>query len=491
MPKLYIGRQQCQIVDEYDLEFIRKLDRELSFWVQGAEHSPAYKGYIDKKSGRHVTWDGYKRLLTKSLKFSPGLLHRVKEAYAREGRIIQIMDIRPSQDPCYPVEILPALKKQGITPYYYQLDTVEAAKQNERGIIRLATGAGKTLCIALITAALGKSTIIYVIGKDLLYQIHAMFESLFDQKIGIIGDGKCEVGDINIATVWTVAQALGINQVRVEDEGEEKKVAPEKYKEIKAALGRSRLHILDECHLSACKTIQGIFKWINPENIYGMSASPWRDDGADLLIENYLGNKIIDLSARDLIPQGYLVPPIIKFLTVPKQKFKKRTHYKTVYSQYIAENTERNAMVAKGAGKLVEQGYQTLVLFHNLKHGDRLYQEIAKKIPCEILSGKDSNDKRQEVKNKLENKEINCVLASKIFDIGVDIPSLSGLVLAGGGKSSVRALQRVGRVIRKYPGKTKAAVIDFADQAKYLLDHSKIRRDIYAEEFNVIWPENQ
>lgn len=66
---------------------------------------------------------------------------------------------------------------------------------------------------------------------------------------------------------------------------------------------------------------------------------------------------------------------------------------------------------------------------------------------------------------------------------------LSGLIIASGGKSSVRALQRVGRVIRLHKDKRKAVVIDFCDQAPYLRDHSEIRRDILLQEFDVSWPE--
>jgi len=64
------------------------------------------------------------------------------------------------------------------------------------------------------------------------------------------------------------------------------------------------------------------------------------------------------------------------------------------------------------------------------------------------------------------------------------------LVIACGGKSTVKALQRVGRVIRKYPGKKFAVVIDFADQAPFLDNHSRTRYRIYTSEdgFDVSWP---
>ena len=55
-------------------------------------------------------------------------------------------------------------------------------------------------------------------------------------------------------------------------------------------------------------------------------------------------------------------------------------------------------------------------------------------------------------------------------------------MLLGGGKSSTRALQRVGRVLRTYGNKKNAVVIDFDDKARFLADHSKKRQQIYEAE---------
>lgn len=486
MRKIILGQNQCQITEEYNVELIRALDDELSFFVQGAQYSRAYKGYTDKH-GKTVAWDGRKRLLTKSLKFPAGLIDRVKKFYNNNEIKYEIVDNRPALTTPQAVDIIPKLKELGKNPYPYQLDAANKAIQKDRGIIRVATGGGKSLCAALITANLGKTTFIYVIGTDLLHQFHNLFSSIFNQPIGIIGDGECEIHDINIATVWTVGAALGLRDyTKAEDEETEKKLPPENYRKIRDALGKTKVHIIDECHLSAASTVQGIYKKINPENIYGMSASPWRDDGADLLIEAVLGGIIVDIPAKWLIENNYLVEPIIKYLSVPKMRGV-GSKYPSIYKNYIIENNVRNEMIAKGAKKLTEQGYQTLVLFHTIKHGDILYDLISKDMPCALLSGKDDSKTREKVKKQLENHEINCVLASKIFDIGVDLPSLSGLVIGGGGKSSIRALQRVGRVIRKYPGKTNAAVIDFIDNAKYLIEHSETRNHICSQEFNTIW----
>ena len=75
-----------------------------------------------------------------------------------------------------------------------------------------------------------------------------------------------------------------------------------------------------------------------------------------------------------------------------------------------------------------------------------------------------------------------------IFDEGVDVKPLDGLILAGSGKSQTRALQRVGRVIRPFTDeasgfvKKDAFVVDFHDNMRYMLGHSRKRRNIYETE---------
>jgi hypothetical protein len=74
-----------------------------------------------------------------------------------------------------------------------------------------------------------------------------------------------------------------------------------------------------------------------------------------------------------------------------------------------------------------------------------------------------------------------------IFDEGIDCRPLDTLILAGAGKSATRALQRIGRILRPYPGKTDAVAIDFMDNCKYMQAHSTRRANIYKteEEFDI------
>ena len=491
MAKLIIKGNTSQIIEESDVEHILALDKHLSFYVQGAEHTAAFKGYLNR-DGDWVKWDGFKKLLTPTLQFATGLIDRVKDFYAAAGKQIEVVDKRTPKSKGVERNILNNLQKIGKPPYPYQTEILDVIDKNDRGIIKVATGGGKSLIAALIAAKLGKKTIIYVIGKDLLYQFHDFFTQCFDEPIGIIGDGQCVIHDINIASIWMVGQAIGMkkNDILLDSEDEEESVSKSKYVDILKMMKEARVHIIDECHMSACETIQQIFKHSTIEHIYGLSGSPWRDDGADLLIESILGRYIVNIPASRLINEGYLAKALIRFRVVPPYPYELEKHYQSIYKKYVVENDVRNGLVLDAAKTLVAKGYQTLVLFSSIKHGDILYETFQQHMRCAILNGSNSKEERERVKKDLEAHKIDCVLASKIFDIGVDIPSLSGLVIACGGKSTVKALQRVGRVIRRYPGKKFAVVIDFADQATYLDNHSRIRYKIYTSEegFDVTWP---
>ncbi|CAM6003611.1 unnamed protein product [Sphagnum balticum] len=483
MTKILVRNTTCQITEESDLNHILALDKQLSFYVQGAEHTAAFRGYVNH-DGDFVKWDGFKKLLTPTLQFPVGLLDRVKDFYHEAKKDYEIIDKRPAKSIGQPKNILDNLHKIDKDPYPYQLEILDVIDKNDRGIIKVATGGGKSLVAALIAAKLGKKTIIYVIGKDLLYQFHGFLAQAFDEKIGIIGDGQCEIHNINVVSIWTVGQAIGMNKknILLDSEDEEAEVSKNKYVEILRMMKDTKVHIIDECHMSACETIQQIFKHSTAEHVYGLSGSPWRDDGADLLIESILGKYIVNISASRLIKDGYLAQALIRFRVVPPYPIELEKSYQSIYKKYVVENDARNGLVLNGAKALVEKGYQTLVLFSSLKHGKILYDLFKQHMRCAILDGSNDKDEREKVKKDLQDHKIDCVLASKIFDIGVDIPSLSGLVIACGGKSTVKALQRVGRVIRRYPSKKNAIVVDFVDQAPYLDNHSKTRYKIYCSE---------
>jgi superfamily II DNA or RNA helicase len=468
---IILDNKKCQIIC-YDEFITKRLRRYLSYRPLGIEYSPSYQ---------NGNWDGITYLLSKTNKFNYGLLTKVKEWLSENGHQYTVEDRRPPKTVSHELDISANLKKHGLVPREHQIRIVNACLGTDRGIVRAATGSGKSNCIAMLTAKINKPTIIYVIGLDLLDQFHKLFSKLFDEPIGYIGDGTCDIQRINIASIWTIGSALKIKDVVDEDCNAEKEVSETQRTKILAMLKYSKLHCFDESHVVTCATINSIYKEIEAEYIYGFSGTPFRDDNSDLLINGILGEQIINVSASELIKLNLLAQPLIKFHTVPKIPVS--SAYQTAYKDYIVENDTRNDMITKLSGDLIEKHYTPLVLFKQIKHGEILldkFQEAG--IRCSMLYGNDDLDTRNEIKERLVNKEIDLILASTIFDIGLDLPQLNALVLASGGKSSIRALQRIGRVIRMTPGKKYAAVVDFYDQVRFFKKHSKIRYEIYSAE---------
>ena len=80
-------------------------------------------------------------------------------------------------------------------------------------------------------------------------------------------------------------------------------------------------------------------------------------------------------------------------------------------------------------------------------------------IPAIFISGKSGMKKRTKIITDMRNGNCPIVIASTIADVGLDVPRLEVLIEAGAGKSSVTALQRLGRIMRPFPGKSQCTFI--------------------------------
>lgn len=475
MPNRIVIRdnKNCQLSLDDNPDILNKIRSLLSYKIEGVEYTQAFKN----------GWDGITYLMGKNGSFPLGLLLQVTTFLDKRKISYEIEDKRILPVLNTPLQIHERLRALGREPRDYQLAMEKIACLHRKGIIRASTGSGKTVGATLITAQLNRPTIIYVTGLDLLQQFHQTLTEVFQQPIGFIGNGVCDIQQINVASVWSVGKALDLKfKLTEDDDGEEQDISITNKLDIQKLLKSTQVHIFDECHSVTCDTIREIYKNIDPLFIYGMSATPSRGDGQDLLIQSILGPQVINVPASLLIKRGILAAPVIKFVDVPALQIQSRT-YAAVYSEYIVDNKLRNALVVKETKNLIAKGYQTLVLFKQIRHGKILKQLLeAAEIECEILDGRNSLEERNNIKERLVTNQLQVILASTIYDIGVDIPSLSGLILAGGGNSRIRAMQRIGRVIRSSKNKTHAAIVDFYDQVRFLKKHSMDRYRTYAQE---------
>jgi superfamily II DNA or RNA helicase len=217
---------------------------------------------------------------------------------------------------------------------------------------------------------------------------------------------------------------------------------------------------------------------------YGLSATPWRDAGDDILIDACFGRPIVDIPASYLIKEGFLVKPYIQFVTCNNFKGQKLGPWQTTYKTALVENDYRNNMIATMSQRLVDMGRTVLVLCQQINHGERLNELIPGSV---FLHGQSGGKKRKSHIAEMRLGKAPITISSTIFDEGIDVRPLDALILAGGGKSPTRALQRIGRVIRLYDypdgrKKTNAFVYDFWDHQKYLTQHAMARLRIYRSE---------
>lgn len=479
MTKIIVDNVFCQLTDIDDKELVKHIDSVLSFWVAGHEYTKAFqKGWWDSKENKFKHWDGKRHLLTEKLRFHAGLLEKVITILKNEGQKVEIIDKRkevPFNDP---------IPTKNIETRKYQERVLETALREKGGIIQAATGSGKSIMIAQLIANTNVKTMVYVTGIDLLYQMHEMFEKVLKTKIGIIGDGQAIIKRINICTVWTASAALGKKYVPLDDEdySRKEKIDTTNKNKIIKTIKEAELAIFDECHMLATDTLQ----LINNTSVaarykYGFSGTPWRDDGADLLLESVCGKTIIEITATELIKDGYLVEPTIHFVNIPKKE-KLSDKYPSIYKEYVVENEIRNEKIVNVVEKLIDAGRKVLILIKNLRHGEILLEHLENKFVTYFVKGDVDSEERNRIRKEFNEGKIQIIIASVIFDQGIDLPNLDSIILAGSGKSSTRALQRLGRVLRPAEGKKNAIIIDFIDNCKYLLNHTAERIKIYRTE---------
>jgi superfamily II DNA or RNA helicase len=270
--------------------------------------------------------------------------------------------------------------------------------------------------------------------------------------------------------------------------------------------------VVSNCHHLPAATMNEVAKQaVNAYYRIGVSATPWRDGGDDLLIEAVLSKRKLEntINASKLINLGYLVPCTIYF--VPMKQVFPGKNYHSLYKKAIVENKDRNKAIVKIAKKMLDtQQKTTLILIQQVAHGELLQKELLKLIPeesftvkvqdpksgkwqlvrvknVEFLSGQDDAIKRKAVIEAAKEKKVKILIGSTIADEGLDISSLDCLILAGGGKSSTRAFQRIGRVLRLHTNpdgtkKERAIVFDFQDYTPTLRRHARVREKLYQTE---------
>jgi len=330
----------------------------------------------------------------------------------------------------------------------YQAEAVERAVRFGHGIIQAPTGSGKSAVIAGIIERTGGTWLLLVHRRVLRKQLADAL-----RRFGIKGVVEAGRGPESLVVVSTW-QSLYARLKRGSAAAQR-------------LLARPGL-VLDECHVAASPCLSRLLETSGASFRFGLSATPLlRSDGQNHWTEKYFGGVIYRIGAPVLAKAGMLARPRVRFAPFLSPVVSGG------YSATIVRNEKRNWLLAKLASRTDPPA---LVLVNHLEHGRQLLDLLTRTLRVRFLHGEDSDEDRSEALRALSAGELEVLIATPIFDVGVDIPELRSVVVASGGSSAIACIQRLGRAMRPAPGKTGCDLWDVADHGSETLERNAAAR---------------
>lgn len=244
--------------------------------------------------------------------------------------------------------------------------------------------------------------------------------------------------------------------------------------------------LVSNCHHLAASSLQQIYDVCpNAFYRYGVSATPFREQDSDILIEAVTGRVLKRISASYLITHNWISQPFIHLIQFKQDRLPTGTTYAKAYEQRVIKNAERNDLVRRLAEMEADKGNSVLISVRQINHGEIIYKLLKDKYKDKVvfLNSKVNSNDVSETLQKLSKKEVLIVIGTSILSEGVNIPSLDALIFASCPKSNVLTLQLCGRVLRRTKTKNTVNIYDIQDYGcKYLTSASKERINTYMTE---------
>ena len=458
----------------------RALSDFFTFEVPGARFMPAYRNRI---------WDGKIRLYSPSngelymglLPYLEKWLDDYDEPYeiSEELKDEKTID-RPILDG-FIRQLNIRARGASIKPREYQVDAVEHAIRKHRALLLSPTASGKSLIIyilvryynLLLQSENNNKILILVPTTSLVEQMTSDFIDYGWQESHIqkvySGYGKEVTKDVVIST-WQSVYKL-----------------PTSYFE------QFGMVIGDEAHLFKAKSLTTILTKLHLcKYRVGLTGTLDGMQTHRLVLEGLFGtlNKVV--STKELIDKKTLSDFNIKalVLTYPEAECKlvKDMNYQDEMD-YIVSHKGRNKFICDLTLRLKSN---TLVLFQYVeKHGKILYDMINSETDRKVffVYGGTDTQTREDIRAITEEEKDAIIIASYgTFSTGINIRNLHNIMFASPSKSRVRALQSIGRGLRRSESKDTATLFDLADDFTYkskknfTINHFLERINIYAEE---------
>jgi superfamily II DNA or RNA helicase len=365
----------------------------------------------------------------------------------------------------------------------------------------------------LILKRYDRMTLFLTTRGILMYQMKAQLDAM-GVETGVVGDGQMSfVKGVNLGMVQTLVSALEETSVDKERRALIKSLHGSRSKEAKAStmthqeltqeaeavyarkekrrnailrfLSMVEVVIGEEAHEAGGNSYYEILKHCRNANIrIALTATPFMRSSAEdnMRLMAAFGPVLIDIPEKLLIDRGILAKPYFKFRNVePHPKLHRTSPYERAYMLGYIENPNMMRALVTDALRARQMKLPVLTLVLRKAHGEAIREHFAANgLNFVFLKGENDQTERRKYLDQLVRGEIDGIIGTTILDVGVDVPAIGLVQLAGGGKAEVALRQRIGRGLRSKKNTANVAfIVDYSCNANHTLrEHAKQREMI-------------
>ncbi len=240
------------------------------------------------------------------------------------------------------------------------------------------------------------------------------------------------------------------------------------------------LILIDEAHaVAGSKNFRDVVFRNSGRHIIGLSATPfsiglgkkYSELGGGALFEDL----IVAAHIGELIEQGFLVDADFYTPAEPDLSGVKTKRNGYGEDDYADADLGRAVDKPQLVGDIVTHWFKlakdtpTVVFATNIAHSKHIVEQFrAAGVTAEHIDCYTSDDERKAILARIASCETTVISNVGILAEGWDFPACRTLILARPTKSRIRYLQMVGRVLRTFPGKDRALVLDHSGSVKRL-----------------------
>ena len=457
-------------LDGLAVETRRRIVNKLKFDLPYARHMPAYK------LGR---WDGTKTYFSIGGTGYLAHLDVILPIIENDGYDIEVEDLRPHQDITFSPVTENYWADQGKTwpkghvnegePIVlrdYQYEVINKFLENPQSLQEVATGAGKTITTATLSALCEPygRTMVVVPNKSLVVQTEEDYRNL-GLDVGVYFGDRKELNRTHTICTW---QSLNVLDKKSYDS--DTLTLAEFCEGVNAV-------IIDEVHQAKADVLTKLLtqNFRNCPIRWGLTGTVPKEQWEFQGILASIGPVINRVSAYDLQQKDVLAQLNINILqTNDVQVFRS---YQEEYT-FLVTDEHRLDWISKQI-KSVSLSGNTLVLINRIDTGNKLIDLIPEAV---FVSGGMKLDDRKEEYDEIKTSDNKIIVATYgVAAVGINIPRIFNLVLIEPGKSFVRVIQSIGRGIRKAEDKDHVEIWDITSQCKYAKRHLTERKKYYKE----------